>query len=146
MDVHTVKLGDPVILSFASCGTCYSCTESHPAYCANTFNCNWRGQRGVFRSPVASGSDIAGHFFGQSSFGNKAVVNVRSVVSLVDSDVCKAQLKLLAPLGCGVQTGTGALINTADVKAGQEVAVIGVGGVGQSAIMVSQRAGIARAI
>jgi Zn-dependent alcohol dehydrogenase len=65
------------------------------------------------------------------------VVKQRSVVSLrglVDDD---EELKLLAPLGCGIQTGTGAFVNTAQVEAGQDVAVLGVGSVGLSAIMVT---------
>lgn len=81
---------------------------------------------------------ITGSFFGQSSFTNKAIVKERSIVSLAGLNVTYDEIKLLAPLGCGIQTGTGALINIANVQANEDVAVLGVGSVGQSAIMVCQ--------
>ncbi len=90
----------------------------------------------MYKSHERDVFDITGGFFGQSSFTNKAIVKERSIVNLADLNVTTDELELLAPLGCGVQTGTGAFTNIADVQPHQEVAVIGVGGVGQSAIMV----------
>ena len=61
----------------------------------------------------------------------------RCVVNLRDSEVTDDELRILAPLGCGVQTGCGAFTNIADVQPKHEVAVLGAGGVGSSAIMVT---------
>lgn len=79
---------------------------------------------------------ITGSFFGQSSFASKAIVKERSVVNVAGLNVTEDELEILAPLGCGVQTGSGAFINLANVQAEHQVAVLGVGGVGQSAVMV----------
>lgn len=130
--------GDPVLLSFNSCGDCYSCRDNNPAYCVNSDELNFGGDKSVYASEGSSKFNIGGTFFGQSSFASHAIVKEKSVVNLQGLIDSEEDLKLLAPLGCGIQTGTGALVNTADVKAGQDVAVLGVGGVGQAAIMVKQ--------
>ena len=80
--------------------------------------------------------EVTASFFGQSSLTSRAIAKERSVVSLAGLNVTHDELKLFAPLGCGIQTGAGAFTNTANVQANDEVAVLGVGGVGQSAIMV----------
>lgn len=134
--VKTVKPSDPVLLSFSSCGECCNCQDAHPAYCIHFSDYNFPGEQGVYTSHGTQEFDIGGLFFGQSSFANKAIVRERCVVNVASLNVTEEELQILAPLGCGVQTGTGAFIKTADVQAGQEVAVIGVGGVGQSAVMV----------
>ena len=135
-NVLGAKQGDPVLLSYLSCGNCYNCRDDDPAYCTELFNGNFRGERGIFTVPGLQKFDIGGSFFGQSSFAGRAVVKERSVVNLVRANPTEDELKVWAPLGCGVQTGTGAFVNTANVQADQDVAVIGVGGVGMSAIMV----------
>jgi Zn-dependent alcohol dehydrogenase len=101
------------------------------------FRLNFVADRNVYQLDGSDRRDIGGSFFGQSSFASRAVVNARCVVNLrgvVESD---EELKYLAPLGCGVQTGSAAMLNIGGVKAGQDVAIIGVGSVGLSAIMVS---------
>ncbi|OCT50242.1 Aryl-alcohol dehydrogenase [Cladophialophora carrionii] len=144
--VKGFQLGDAVLLSFNSCGHCYSCQENKPALCIHSDELNFGGDEGVYATEGSTDFKIGGSFFGQSSFASHAVVKERSAVNLqglIDSD---EDLKLLAPLGCGVQTGTGAIINTANVQAGQDVAVLGVGGVGQSAIMAARIRGCQRII
>lgn len=136
--VTTVKPGDPVILSFNSCGECYSCADNHPAYCVKTIDCNWKGLSAMYTTTGESTDGITGSFFGQSSFTNRAIVRERSIVSLAGLNVTRDEIKVLAPLGCGIQTGTGAFINITDVQSNEDVAVLGVGSVGQSAIMVYQ--------
>lgn len=140
--VTHVKPSDPVILSFNSCGKCYNCEDAHPAYCTELFECNFLGEKSVYANGGAQDFTIGGSFFGQSSFASKAIVKARCVVNLADHNVTEDELRTLAPLGCGIQTGAGAFTNIADVQPDHEVAVMGVGGVGQSAIMVSLRAAI----
>ena len=81
--------------------------------------------------------DVHGHFFGQSSFGHHAIVSARSMIR-VDS---QTDLKLYAPLGCGLQTGVGVVLNTLRVTKGSSLAVWGVGPVGLAALMAGSLAG-----
>lgn len=136
--VRGVKVDDAVLLTFLSCGECYNCLDMHPAYCIHCFSCNFHGEPGVYAGRDGKDSAIGGAFFGQSSFASKALVKERSVVNISSANVTEQEMQILAPLGCGVQTGTGAFSRIADVRASDEVAVIGVGGVGQSAIMVGE--------
>lgn len=136
--VTMAKVGDPVILSYNSCGACYTCDDGHPAYCVNLMDLNFIGNS-VFSSPNAQQQAIGGQFFGQSSFASKTVVKERVVVNLRGLVDNKEELALLAPLGCDVQTGSGTMINIGEAHEGDEVAVLGVGSVGLSGIMVSYR-------
>ena len=135
--VSAFRPGDQVLLSYMSCGQCHSCQENHPAYCADSFSCNFKGEGGIYTTLDGNENSVGGSFFGQSSFSSLAVVKERSLVNLRGLDLSLEEMQILAPLGCGVQTGCGAIINVADVQPSDTVAVIGVGGVGQSAIMVS---------
>lgn len=142
--VKGLEVSDPVILSFNSCGACCNCLEGEAGYCDSFIQCNFTGERGIYKMRDESEVQIGGSFFGQSSFASRAIVKERCVVNMAKSNLSYEKLCLLAPLGCGIQTGSGALINTAGVKAGQSIAVIGVGGVGQSAIMVRNTSPLAR--
>jgi Zn-dependent alcohol dehydrogenase len=70
-------------------------------------------------------------FFGQSSFARHTIVHRTSLVKVPQ----ETPLELFAPLGCGIQTGVGAVFNTLNVKPGSSVAVFGVGSVGLAAVM-----------
>jgi aryl-alcohol dehydrogenase len=85
----------------------------------------------------AHGQAVHSHIFGQSSFATHALVNAKNAVR-VDRAL---PLKLLGPLGCGVQTGAGAVLNSLKVRPGASVAVIGAGAVGLSAVMAARIAG-----
>ena len=132
-DVTGVEPGDRVVMSFDYDGSCRSCRDGHPAYCEAFFEHNFGGARpGDGTSPLsADGESLTGRFFGQSSFATHALATERNVVP-VDDDV---PLELLGPLGCGVQTGAGAVINSLDPDAGSSVAVFGAGSVGLSAVL-----------
>lgn len=81
-------------------------------------------------------ANIAGRFFGQSSFASRTIARESSVVNvkgLVNSD---EELQLLAPLGCGIQTGSGTIAKVAEAGEGDCVAILGMGGVGLSGVMV----------
>jgi len=85
------------------------------------------------------GSPIHSHIFGQSSFATHAIVRARNTIK-VDRDL---PLELLGPLGCGIQTGAGTILNVLKPRAGSSIAVIGTGAVGLSAIMAAKIAGAA---
>ena len=76
-------------------------------------------------------------FFGQSSFGTYAIANERNVVK-VDKDV---NLELLGPLGCGIQTGAGTVLNQFKPKFGESIVIFGAGSVGLSAVMAAKIVG-----
>ncbi len=131
--------GDHVVLSFMSCSHCVSCEEDQPAYCHSWVPLNFFGARADGSTALVdtAGKAVHSHIFGQSSFSSHAVVNRRNVVK-VDKDL---PVELLGPLGCGIQTGAGAVLNSCRVRASSSVAVIGAGAVGLSAVMAAQIAG-----
>jgi aryl-alcohol dehydrogenase len=133
--VTGVAPGDHVVLSFTSCGDCRNCRGGHPAYCATWLPLNLIGGRRADGTSTISrdGEDLGGHFFGQSSFAERALVDERSLVK-VDPDV---PLESIAPLGCGVQTGVGAVWNVLKPVTGSTVVVLGAGAVGLSAVMAA---------
>ncbi len=90
--------------------------------------------------PVFEGG-IGGRFFGQSSLARHSVVSDKCVVNVAGLGLSRDDLKLLAPLGCGLQTGSGTVINVA--KAGPEdcVTVAGMGGVGLAAVIAAKNRG-----
>jgi len=138
-NVADVEPGDRVVLSFDYDDDCPSCHAGHPAYCEDFFAHNFGGRRPEDgTSPLSrDGEELSGRFFGQSSFATHAIATERNVVA-VDDDV---PLELLGPLGCGVQTGAGAVINTLDPQAGSSIAVFGAGSVGLSAVMAANLKG-----
>ena len=82
-------------------------------------------------------ADISGTFFGQSSFASLSIASQRSVINVKDVIRDAEELKLFAPLGCGFQTGSGSIANVADAQEKDAVVILGVGGVGLVALMVS---------
>ncbi|KAK3711893.1 hypothetical protein LTR37_009411 [Vermiconidia calcicola] len=132
-----VKAGDPVLLSFDYCGQCESCQRGHPAYCAAFFPMNLFGVADVFKSKDGS-QGIAGKHFGHSSFASLSVVNQTTVLPAKDLVKSKEELQLFAPLGCGLQTGAGAILNMAKPDKKDRVMVLGLGGVGLAAVMAAK--------
>jgi len=138
-EVRSVAPGDHVVMTFMSCGYCGQCDQGHPAHCENFFGLNFGGGRGDGSTATcdAHGGVLHDHFFGQSSFGSFAVAHERNVVK-VSRD---APLELLGPLGCGIMTGAGAVLNALKVEAGSSFAAFGSGAVGLSAVMAARVAG-----
>jgi len=133
--------GDHVLLSFDSCGACPACHDHQPGYCPEFFPRNFLGtlepeQGGLWRGEEQIGSNI----FGQSAFATHALAHPRNVVK-VGADL---PLHLLAPLGCGIQTGAGTVLETLKVQAGQSIAIFGAGAVGLAAVMAAAIAGAGR--
>lgn len=137
--VTNVSPGDHVVLSFAACGHCPACDKGRRPYCFNFGLHNMSGGRpdGTSTLTDADGGRIGSHFFGQSSFASHAVVAQDSAIKVDRSyDLAK-----LGPLGCGVQTGAGAILNTLKVQAGSSVVILGAGALGLSAVMAAKVAG-----
>lgn len=137
--VTDFRPGDRVALSFAWCGHCAECLSGHPAYCANMFPLNFGGIRedGSTTMSDSNGSVVHGSFFGQSSFATYALTDARGAVHIpegIDPD-------LVGPLGCGFQTGAGAIINKLRVATGASVIVSGAGAVGLAAVMAARAVG-----
>jgi aryl-alcohol dehydrogenase len=130
--VTKVKPGDHVVLTGDSCGACPTCLGGNPAYCDRMTPLNFTdGRAGEPGSFTKGGVAIHGHFFGQSSFSNYAVTRERNTVP-VRRD---APLEILGVLGCGVQTGAGAIMNSLHPPPGSAIAIFGAGPVGLSAVM-----------
>lgn len=132
--VRKVQPGDRVVLTFNSCGECPNCAKSIPAYCHQFAPLNYGGSRPDGTSTVSSDSGkISSNFFGQSSFATYTLANERNVVKVGDD----VPLELLGPLGCGIQTGAGAIMNSFNCPPGSSLLVIGAGAVGLSAVMAA---------
>ncbi|WP_084581325.1 NAD(P)-dependent alcohol dehydrogenase [Sphingomonas azotifigens] len=133
--------GDHVLLSFDSCGACSACHDHQPGYCPEFFPRNFLGALGPDQGGLWRGADrIGSNIFGQSAFATHALAHPRNVVK-VDADL---PLHLLAPLGCGIQTGAGTVLETLKVAAGQSIAIFGAGAVGLAAVMAAAIAGAGR--
>jgi aryl-alcohol dehydrogenase len=137
--VTDLSVGDHVAASFASCGHCANCLGGRSAYCLNFMPLNFGGTRedGSTTIETADGRTVNGSFFGQSSFATHAIVSARNLVKVPAS----VPLEIVGPLGCGIQTGAGTVLNSLDVHAGSSIVVSGTGAVGLSAIMAAKVAG-----
>lgn len=133
-DVTKVAKGDKVAVSFNSCGNCGQCTKSLPAYCEQFMAANFGGQRFDGSSTLSQeDTPIGSNFFGQSSLATHAIAHERNVVKVPDT----VPLELAGPLGCGVQTGAGAVMNSLDCESGSSLLVLGGGSVGLSAVLAA---------
>jgi aryl-alcohol dehydrogenase len=132
--VTKVKPGDHVVLAWDYCGECTACKVGAELYCLNFFLHNFHGARPDGSPTLRKGEEIIhGCFFCQSSFADFALANERNVVK-VRGDV---PLEVLAPMGCGIMTGAGAVMNALRPRAGSSIAVFGTGTVGMSAVMAA---------
>ena len=136
--VNDLAPGDHVVVVFVpSCGHCAPCAEGRPALCepgaaANLAGTLLAGTRRLSRNGVP-----LNHHLGCSIFADHAVVSRRSVVR-IDREVPLTEAALF---GCAILTGVGAVVNTAEVRAGASVAVVGLGGVGLAAVLGAVAAG-----
>lgn len=138
-EVTGIAVGDHVLLTFASCGACEECRSGHPAYC-DTFmerQLFGRSAGGGTGATDANGEPVNTRFFGQSSFATRSIVDPASLV-VVDKDL---DLATLAPLGCGVITGAGSIMNVLDVQPGTSIVIFGVGSVGLAGLMAAKAVG-----
>ena len=137
--VRGIEVGDHVLISYDSCGHCRNCRSGLPSYCDEFMPRNATGRRTDFSTSAVdqNGLPLANRWFGQSSFATHAIATERNLV-VVDKSL---PLELLGPLGCGLQTGAGSVLNEMKLSAGQSIAVFGAGGVGLAAVMAAKAAG-----
>ncbi|MGQ4600938.1 alcohol dehydrogenase catalytic domain-containing protein [Nocardia sp. R6R-6] len=132
--VTKVAAGDRVGITFASCGACPACTADTPSYCHHFMRLNYSGARADGTGPLsAAGEPVTGLFFGQSSFATHSLALERNVVRVPDD----VPAELIAPIGCGIQTGAGAVLRSLDCRPGSALLVAGAGSVGLSAVMAA---------
>jgi aryl-alcohol dehydrogenase len=133
--VVSVVPGDHVVLAAAYCGHCRRCRNGQMAYCENLMAADFGGRRLDGATSLSKdGEPISSHFFGQSSFSTYANVVEESVVR-VDKDV---PLEHLGPLGCGINTGAGTVLNELQPEIGSSLVVFGTGAVGCAAVMAAR--------
>ena len=138
--VTKVKPGDHVVSTYMWCGVCPACKQARPGWCVDFRTLNFAGRRGDGSITMKKGDEtIHGSFFGQSTFASYALINERNTVK-VRTDV---PLEILSPLGCGIQTGAGGVINSLKAEPGSSLVVFGAGSVGLSAIMAAVICGCA---
>ena len=139
-EVEDLSPGDHVLLSFNSCGECPSCEQELPSYCYSFMENNFSGVRSDGTATMEqNGEPMNANFFGQSSFATMAITNARNTIKVSK----ELPLETLAPLGCGIQTGAGVVLNSLDVNETSSVAIFGGGAVGLSALMAAKLVGAA---
>ena len=130
--------GDHVVLVFIpSCGHCVPCAEGRPALCEPGAVANGAGTLLSGGRRLSRGGEVINHHLGCSAFAEYATVSRHSLVK-VDPEL---PLDEAALFGCAVLTGVGAVVNTAQVRAGESVAVVGLGGVGLASVLGAIAAG-----
>jgi len=137
--IDDVQVGDHVVFQFsASCGRCRRCLEGRPQVCerARIAKAGSELMAGGSRITSLNGERI-GHHSGLSCMAEYVVVDRGSVV-VIDKDLPLADAALF---GCSVMTGVGAVVNTARIRAGDSVAIVGLGGVGLSAVLGAKLSG-----
>lgn len=140
-NISDIEVGDPALLSFYSCSECSECSEcksSHPAYCKDFAVENYVGQQ-QFASAHDSNELLWSSFFGQSSFAQHTIAKRSSIVKVKELLHYEDELQIFAPLGCGLQTGMGAIHNIASAGPDDIVIILGLGAVGMAALMVCKQ-------
>ncbi|MFI5507673.1 Zn-dependent alcohol dehydrogenase [Mycobacterium sp. NPDC051804] len=141
-DVHELAVGDKVVLSpTVACGRCRACLRGQPALCA--------GNKAVFASTFVDGETGLSRggkrvYRGMNvgGFAEAALVTQAAAVKVA----ADTPLEIACVLGCAVQTGVGAALNTADIVPGDTVVVLGAGGIGLSVVQGARIAGAARIV
>ena len=141
--VTDLARGDHVVMVFVpSCGHCPSCAEGRPALCEPAAVANAAGTLLSGARRLSHGGAPINHLLGCAAFAEYATVSRRSLVK-VDRELPLAEAALF---GCAVLTGVGAVVNTAQVRAGASSAVVGLGGVGLAAVLGASAAGARRIV
>lgn len=136
--VTNVQPRDHVVLSYSYCGECSQCLTGHQNLCERTVELNFGGKSKDGENRIYQDDQALSTFFGQSSFATYSIANKNNVVK-VDKGV---DLALLGPLGCGIQTGSGTVMNSLCPEPGTSIAIYGGGAVGLSAVMAAKIMGL----
>jgi len=136
--VEHLAAGDHVVISFPWCGECEQCRAEQRSYCRRGRELKSGGARADGSLTMRrNGAPVYGGFFQQSSFATYALAPARDAVKVRHD----AALEFLGPLGCGLQTGAGAVLNVMQPEAGKSFAVFGAGSVGLAGLMAAKLAG-----
>ncbi len=130
--VDDLQVGDHVVMVFMpSCGHCTPCAGGRPALCEPGAGANGKGELLGGGRRIFHEGEAVNHHLGCSAFAERAVVSRRSLVKIDPA----LSFEEAALFGCAVLTGVGAVVNTAQVRAGQSVVVVGLGGVGLASVL-----------
>ncbi len=141
--VTNVRPGDRVVLAWLTqCGMCFYCTHGQPALCEVAGSAMARGTLLDGTTRFRWKGEPVYHMAGLGTFSRRCVVSARAAVKVPETlDIAAAAL-----IGCGVLTGFGAAVNTADIEPGDTVAVIGCGGVGLNAVQGARISGASQIV
>jgi aryl-alcohol dehydrogenase len=138
--VQGLEEGDHVVLSFRSCRDCAKCRAGLVGYCDQTLLLNYMGMRMDGSTSMSrDGNPVFGNFFGQSSMAAHALAYADNCVKVLDPTL---DLSIVAPYGCGFQTGAGTVLNVIRPGADDSLVVYGVGAVGLAAIAAARAEGV----
>jgi alcohol dehydrogenase len=142
-NVHDLKRGDHVVMSFLPvCGVCPSCARGRASLCEEGHASNAAGTLLSGARRISCDGVEMNHHSGVSAFSEYAVISRRSIVKITEA----ISLTHAALFGCAVMTGVGMIVNTCHVEPGQSVAIVGLGGVGLSALLGAVAAGASRIV
>jgi len=129
--------GDRVCMSFAYCGVCDACLTGQHYECMENVKLNFGGRAYDGTTRLTKDGIELSNFFNQASFATHAVTHRNNLVHVPDD----IDLRLTGPLGCGIQTGAGSVLNALKPEPGSSIAIVGCGGVGMSALMAAKICG-----
>jgi aryl-alcohol dehydrogenase len=135
--VSGFQKGDRVGFSYGFCGTCEACRTGHPYGCEHNRRLNFGGTQFDGTKRLCDDGKPVSSFFGQGAFATHAVVHVNNLIK-VPADI---PLDMVGPLGCGLQTGAGAVLNYLRPAPASSIIITGCGPVGLSAVMAAKIAG-----
>ena len=141
--VKNFQIGDHIVFIFVPpCGACLECKEGKPSLCVAGLASNTAGTLLSGERKIKLNGNYINHHVGVSCFSEYAVVSTKSIVKINK----RIKFEEAAVFGCAVITGAGAVFNTAKIRAGSTVAVIGLGGTGIAALLGAKAAGAAKII
>ena len=140
--VSELTPGDKVVLTpIASCGRCYWCTRGQPGGCVNNQNL-FSATFGDGSTGLSRGEQLVYRGMNVGGFAEYAMAATAGAIKVPDD----TPLEIACLIGCAVQTGVGAVLNTADVRSGDTVLVLGAGGIGQCVTQGARVTGAGRII
>lgn len=141
--VQKLVVGDHVVFAFLpSCGSCSFCQTGKAALCEPGAKANENGTLTGGHRRIHNNGNYYHHHLGVSGFAEYAVASTDSLVK-IEKDI---PFEISALFGCAVMTGVGTITNTAQLKLGESVLVVGLGGVGLAAILGAVAAGATQII
>lgn len=143
---NDIAVGDFVLLSFNTCGTCKQCKRGHPAYCHDGGKLHMgavRSEDGSSPARLKDGRSVRSQFFGHSSFAKMSVVKESCVVKFPYDPAGAA---IFVACGCGFQTGAGTVLNVLKPQQDDSIAIFGMGSVGLTALLAAKYCGVRQII